>query len=74
MKTKLILIVFVLVIFSLSAVEHPLGLIYEDPRTVPWMKEDEIIFTKQPRPDSLDYSDGMPPVGYQYLGSCVAWI
>lgn len=73
MKTKLILIVFVLVIFSLSAVEHPLGLIYEDPRTVPWMKEAESIFTKQPRPDSLDYSDGMPPVGYQYLGSCVAW-
>jgi len=72
MRTKLILGVFLLTFFSLIANEYKLGCLTVDPRTIPWMKEASIDVTRQ-RPDSLDYSHGMPPVGWQYMGSCTAW-
>ncbi len=72
MRTKLILGIFLLTFFSLIANEYKLGCLTVDPRTIPWMKEASIDVTRQ-RPDSLDYSHGMPPVGWQYMGSCTAW-
>jgi outer membrane protein assembly factor BamB len=73
MRFKLILLIFMLIFLTLSAVEHRLGLLYQDPKEISWLKKAEIKMTKQPLPCSLDYSYGMPPVGYQYMGSCVAW-
>jgi len=58
---------------------HPCGLIREDPRTIPWMVQDEpASVAPGPRPAdavlSVDLSDQMPPVGDQgQQGSCTAW-
>jgi len=72
MRGKLVFSIFLISIFSLNALPHRMGCKYVDARTIPWMEEASIDITRQ-IPDSVDYSHGMPPVGWQYLGSCVAW-
>ncbi len=73
MRIKMILGIFLLSIFSLSAQERRMGLKYVNPHKIPWMEEAKLKIARQPLPDSIDYSHGMPPVGSQHLGSCTAW-
>jgi len=72
MRSKLAVVIFLLISVSANAIEHRIGLLDVDPHKIPWMKE-AIIDDSPQRQDSIDYSHGMPPVGLQYLGSCAAW-
>jgi len=69
---KLIVLILFFLIIPLHAQKHRMGLIYKDPRTVPWMNRARIKLIRS-CPDSVDHSEGMPPVGVQRLGSCTAW-
>jgi hypothetical protein len=77
----LVLLAAVLLLQAVAeAVElHPCGLIREDPRTIPWMVQDNYvpaIPSRQPADVilSVDLSSQMPPVGDQGpQGSCAAW-
>ncbi len=56
---------------------HPCGLIRQDPRTIPWMVQDQLVPGHRPAGSVLssgDISRQMPPVGDQgQQGSCTAW-
>ena len=71
-KRVLVFGLFILSVSPLYAQKYRMGYQHIDPRTVPWMKEVSLEVTRQVR-DSVDHSHGMPPVGWQYLGSCSAF-
>jgi C1A family cysteine protease len=58
---------------------YRMGLLQEDPHTVPWLTEATCVFVAPGAPEAatmsaVDLSGEMPPVGNQVgQGSCVAW-
>jgi len=80
----LVAVIFLVIGFSpgsaiLSKGYRPGGLLEEDPRNIPWIKEVKEVLPLQGAPkaaavDAVDLSSQMPPVGDQGAqGSCVGW-